>query len=375
MFFSNKQEVETLKRQLQEAEKRLVEKDHQLEAAQREVAMQQSRCAALEVEYRCLKGVIGNFQSFSRSLFDVQSSLAALARNMQQEKQNAISAQGVSLNSSQAVHQISENLARLASSSERTAEQVGMLDSSSNAIIGVVALIKEIADQTNLLALNASIEAARAGEQGRGFAVVADEVRKLADRTMQATNEISTLVETIRLNTRESKEQMGHLSDQSREFSDEGLQATQSMRELLDLSSNMEKVISASALRGFCELAKVDHLIYKFEVYRVMLGLSEKTVKDFASHTNCRLGKWYYEGDGRECFSRLPGYREIEEPHKRVHDSALSALLACANKEGEKMLRDIDTMEAASIEVLVNLELMAATGDQNPDILCSGSGH
>ncbi|MEW6562886.1 MAG: methyl-accepting chemotaxis protein [Pseudomonadota bacterium] len=370
MFFSNKQELEDLKRKLRETESRLDEKERQLEAAQREVASQQSRCAMLEIEYRCLKGVIENFQSFSRSLFDVQGSLVTLAKNMQHEKQNAVAAQGVSLNSSHAVQQISENLAHLASASEKTADQVGMLDSSSNAIIGVVALIKEIADQTNLLALNASIEAARAGEQGRGFAVVADEVRKLADRTMQATNEISTLVETIRVNTRDSKEQMGHLSDRSRTFSEEGQQATRTMLELLDLSGNMEKVIAASALRGFCELAKVDHLIYKFEVYRVLLGLSEKSVNDFASHTGCRLGKWYYEGDGRDCFSRLPGYREIEEPHKRVHDSALSALHACANKDSDRMLREISAMEAASLEVLANLELMAATGDRDPSILC-----
>ncbi len=34
-----------------------------------------------------------------------------------------------------------------------------------------------------------------------------------------------------------------------------------------------------------------------------------------SDHTLCRLGKWYYEDDGKHCFSQLPGYTEIEAPH------------------------------------------------------------
>ncbi|MBV8647435.1 methyl-accepting chemotaxis protein [Paludibacterium sp.] len=148
----------------------------------------------------------------SREISDVSSSNAATLEQITvsishiadaaQEADTLVNQTGsVSSDSAADMEKISREMGRTVDAVKGLSSMLETLDNRSQQITGITNVIKDIADQTNLLALNAAIEAARAGEMGRGFAVVADEVRKLAERTAQATLEITGMVNTIREET------------------------------------------------------------------------------------------------------------------------------------------------------------------------------
>ena len=107
---------------------------------------------------------------------------------------------------SKTVEELNQKTEQATDITNRILEDIGMLGEHSTAIGKVIKVLNTIVEQTKLLALNASIEAARAGEAGKGFAVVAAEVTKLAEQSMEATSEITKIIQDTQKQTFETVE-------------------------------------------------------------------------------------------------------------------------------------------------------------------------
>ena len=156
------------------------------------------------------------------------------------------------------VEGVTGGINRAAQETSVLAENMRELGQKAESISQVITLIEEVADQTNLLALNAAIEAARAGEAGRGFAVVADEVRKLAEKTMQATGQVTRAVEEIQQsvsgNGKTTEQMVNVMSESSRRAGQSG-EALERIRQMAARTAEGMRAI-ASAADGQCETSR-----------------------------------------------------------------------------------------------------------------------
>ncbi len=298
------------------------------------------------------------------------------------------------------------------------------LSGASNQIEQILNVIEDIAEQTNLLALNATIEAARAGEAGKGFAVVASEVKNLANQSSKATEDIAQRIlalkegmhnvsqtmnksreavnagresidqtaQTMEMAAQQVSNVSGKMSDitgilhQQKDSSSEIARSIHEVAEFAQesqrqvelvlqrmtstndmLTDNVQQLYDAKSDRSLCEIAKVDHILFKKKVTDAVMGRIEMVSSDIPDHHNCRLGKWY-DTLNLPHITRAPAFKEIAVPHEVVHSAAKRALDAANAGQTQDSYAAVEEMNQAGtkvLEVLDRLSDLFAQEEQN----------
>ena len=188
----------------------------------------------------------------SARVLEITDQFQTVAKQTEDSVQVAQKARETATRGYRAVSNTVEGMDRIREQVQSTSKRIKRLGESSQEIGEIVQLISDIADRTSILALNASIQASMAGDAGQGFAVVAEEVERLAERSTDATKQISTLIKTIQTETSEAIADMEESTREVVEGSQLATQAGQTLAEIDEVSQTLEELIqgvSGSATR------------------------------------------------------------------------------------------------------------------------------
>lgn len=132
------------------------------------------------------------------TMTELLASSRQIAQSAQRVSQVAEATAAAAQSGADTVNQTSESVVSMRQQVDLIVGHMLELGRKSQQIGAILDIVSELAEQTNILAINATIEAAGAGESGARFAVVADEIRNLADRVSGSAKEIRDLIDEVR---------------------------------------------------------------------------------------------------------------------------------------------------------------------------------
>lgn len=352
-------------------------------------------------------------QNASAATEEISASIADVARSATHVSEKTALAVNKAENGSHVISNALDEIVHTRDTFDNIVKNFSQLKAYVSTIEDIVGLINGIADQTNLLALNASIEAARAGEHGKGFAVVANEVRKLAENTVSSVKQVNLNVQNLRAFSTEVSDSINSTSVDIEKATTEAQEALPLLTEIVDIveeinentnsiaavceeqaaatdeiSNRMASISNLSedvrelgrntgsavytlsqtidsfrqnminnnnillSTKALLSLSKTDHILWKWRIYNMFLGLETIDPNEVTSHNHCRLGKWYFHENTKERCGRFSSYQKLNEPHRRVHEFARKAAEAYLAKDVVQAEEHLSNLEEASKEVL-----------------------
>lgn len=213
-----------------------------------------SSVGSLDTSVETIKALAGKTSQGTRTQADQANQISVSAEEMSQTiidvANNANGVKDASTNAMEAAmtgkrvtQEAVAEVNKVQHSSMELADTIQKLNQRVSEVAKIITIIDDIADQTNLLALNAAIEAARAGEHGRGFAVVADEVKKLAEKTMNATKEITSHLTTVQKESEETTRSMKITSSEVERVTEYMQEVEQSLGNIVSSSEQVRDQI------------------------------------------------------------------------------------------------------------------------------------
>jgi methyl-accepting chemotaxis protein len=100
------------------------------------------------------------------------------------------------------------------------------------------------------------------------------------------------------------------------------------------------------------------HMIFTGKIRAHLDGNQRLDPDGLATHLTCAFGKWY-RSKGEEQCGTVPGFREIDTPHAKVHElgrQAVAAFNAGNRKDAEQKCREMLLHSGNLIDILNKLE-------------------